>query len=110
MYLAITLARLEDFDNACSAYDKVWWTHIDTEMVERPACMIETRVHAGRDAAAKHVAAQALNDEEELRILLLQWPGLLGFEELQGRRVFFDIQPYIQTRSRPIFRQVQGFC
>lgn len=23
MYLAITLARLEDFDNACSAYDKV---------------------------------------------------------------------------------------
>ncbi|CAB1121347.1 unnamed protein product [Ectocarpus sp. CCAP 1310/34] len=22
MYLAITLARLEDFDNACSAYDK----------------------------------------------------------------------------------------
>lgn len=24
MYLAITLARLDDFDNACSAYDKVW--------------------------------------------------------------------------------------
>lgn len=23
MYLAITLARLDDFDNACSAYDKV---------------------------------------------------------------------------------------
>lgn len=59
MYLAITLARLEDFDNACSAYDKVHsggggWGFCVTGRLHLAGARSTRSAHSARDVIGRH--------------------------------------------------------
>lgn len=113
MYLAITLARLEDFDNACSAYDKVSRAYIQTQAGEgsargdvRTEDLMSGREHASRSTnfgqqKYSSTLSPATKSCRDVNLLLLAWPFLTLWVRFVGYRGMYPVGAMFAATYEP---------